>query len=611
MQQNTSAQDTKALWQLAAIVDSSDDAIIGKTLEGIITSWNDGAVKLYGYPTNEVIGKSVSILVPADRLDEIPGVLARIKQGEKIARFETVRVKKDGKPIIVSLTVSPIKDNKGNIVGASTIARDITERKQIEQALQISETKYRDLYENAPVAYYSVGLDYLVKGSNRAAQLLFGYSDEELVGKPNIELYEPECAAKMRIGTHHHKFEQGIPLENEERVFQRKDGSKIYALLSANPVFDEAGHVVDSRMVVRDITEFRKTQEQMREANEKLNILVQKFEKQNQMNSILTEMRDLLQSCSTIKETVPIIVSTVTKLFPKTNGALFLMSPSRTDLESVAQWGNFPEDVEENVFAPEACWGLRRGRPHLVLNNNASPICSHIKNAANISYVCLPLIAKGDVLGLLHLRIDLSATEKEKQTLVADFKDAAVNISEFLSLAMANIKLSEILQTQSIRDALSGLFNRRYMEETIQREIQRAIRKRSSIGIVMADIDHFKKFNDTYGHAAGDMCMSQIGKLFQQRIRASDIACRYGGEEFVLIFPDSSLEDTFKRAEILRQAVKGVELMFQGQFIGPITISMGVAAFPIHGNNMVDLLRAADTSLYKAKQEGRDRVIVG
>jgi diguanylate cyclase (GGDEF)-like protein len=126
----------------------------------------------------------------------------------------------------------------------------------------------------------------------------------------------------------------------------------------------------------------------------------------------------------------------------------------------------------------------------------------------------------------------------------------------------------------------------------------------------MADLDYFKKFNDTYGHAAGDMCISLVGTLLKQRVRVSDIACRYGGEEFVLIFPDSSAEDTYKRADILRQEIKKMNLMFQGQFIGPITISMGVAAYPAHGINLDDLLRAADTALYKAKQEGRDRVVI-
>jgi len=219
-------------------------------------------------------------------------------------------------------------------------------------------------------------------------------------------------------------------------------------------------------------------------------------------------------------------------------------------------------------------------------------------------------MAKGDVLGLLHIRIDSSAIEYERQLLITDLKDMAVNLSEFLSLAVANIKLSESLQSQSVRDSLSGLFNRRYMEESLQREIQRATRKQSSIGIVMADIDHFKKFNDTYGHAAGDMCVSEIGKLFQQKVRASDIAYRYGGEEFVLIFPESSVDDTFKRAEMLRQAIKGLKLVFQGQFIGSITISMGVAVYPNHGATLDDLLHAADASLYKAKQEGRNRVVV-
>ena len=148
MQQNTSDQDTKALWQLAAIVDSSDDAIYSKTLDGIITSWNDGAVRLYGYKSNEVIGKSVLMLAPADRLDEVPNILTRIKRGEKVAHFETVRVKKDGLPITISLTISPIRDNKGNMVGASTIARDITEHKEAEEKIRESEEKFRSIVEN-------------------------------------------------------------------------------------------------------------------------------------------------------------------------------------------------------------------------------------------------------------------------------------------------------------------------------------------------------------------------------------------------------------------------------------------------------------------------------
>ena len=127
----------------------------------------------------------------------------------------------------------------------------------------------------------------------------------------------------------------------------------------------------------------------------------------------------------------------------------------------------------------------------------------------------------------------------------------------------------------------------------------------------MADLDHFKKFNDMYGHAAGDKIISQIGKLFNDKFRGSDIACRYGGEEFLIILPETSLADTVKRADRLREEIKKMEMVFQGQILGAITMSMGAAAYPDNGTRMEELLRVADTALYKAKQEGRDRVISG
>jgi diguanylate cyclase (GGDEF)-like protein len=149
------------------------------------------------------------------------------------------------------------------------------------------------------------------------------------------------------------------------------------------------------------------------------------------------------------------------------------------------------------------------------------------------------------------------------------------------------------------------------MEESLQREITRAARKSTTIGLIMADLDHFKKFNDVYGHAAGDKIISQIGKLFNDKFRGSDIACRYGGEEFLIILPETSLADTVKRADRLREEIKKMEMVFQGQILGAITMSMGAAAYPDNGTRMEELLRVADTALYKAKQEGRDRVISG
>jgi diguanylate cyclase (GGDEF)-like protein len=352
-------------------------------------------------------------------------------------------------------------------------------------------------------------------------------------------------------------------------------------------------------------------EEKVKQAQETLSTMNKRLEERNRQNSIMSEMRQLLQSCSTIQEMPPIITVSITKLFPNADGALFLMNNSRTDLQSVARWGDFPKEVDENIFEPDDCWALRRGRIHEVEDTKIGPICLHLKHPPFVPYMCLPLIAKGDILGLLHLRMKPSTSGEDSWNTIADLKETVVIFAEYLSLSIANIRLWERLTDQSIRDPLTGLFNRRYMEETIQRDILRAARNQTKIGIIMADIDHFKNFNDTYGHKAGDELLIKLADFFKFEIRGSDIACRYGGEEFILILPEASAEGTYKRAEHLREGVNNLKVYFHDQLLPSITLSMGIATYPDHGIELNGLIQVADMALYKAKEQGRDRVISG
>jgi len=226
-------------------------------------------------------------------------------------------------------------------------------------------------------------------------------------------------------------------------------------------------------------------------------------------------------------------------------------------------------------------------------------------------YSCLPLIAKGDVLGLLHLRSRAGDAEADAKNAMARVFKVANSLTEVLSLSIANIKLRETLSNQSIRDPLTNLFNRRFLEETLHREILRSLRKRTQIGVIMIDIDHFKKFNDIYGHAAGDLVLVQLAKFFRARIRESDFVCRFGGEEFTIIFPESSAEDALRRADRLREEAKLLKIYHLGQELGSITLSIGVSAYPLYGTTVEDLLRVADVALYHAKNAGRDRAVLG
>jgi diguanylate cyclase (GGDEF)-like protein len=246
-------------------------------------------------------------------------------------------------------------------------------------------------------------------------------------------------------------------------------------------------------------------------------------------------------------------------------------------------------------------------------DSDSGLICRHVKQPLSTSYLCIPMQAQNDVLGILHLTLsksdDPGVSDDDKEHLKKTQKRLAATVAEQTALALSNILLRDTLRNQAIRDSLTGLFNRRFLEEMLGKEICRAQRGSQRIGMVMIDIDHFKRYNDTHGHEAGDAVLSALGQFLKEKIRGGDIACRYGGEEFTLIFPGASMEDTLRKAQSLCEEVRPLRPQYQGRSLEGITLSLGVAVFPDHGSNAEDLLRAADQALYQAKTEGRDRVV--
>jgi diguanylate cyclase (GGDEF)-like protein len=347
----------------------------------------------------------------------------------------------------------------------------------------------------------------------------------------------------------------------------------------------------------------------MRVLAQELNRAAAQFEQRDREERIFSEMRELLLACSTTDEVPPIAASTLRRLFPWANGALYLLSASRNDLETAARWGDWPEDPADTGFAPDDCWALRRARSYLVENVEDGLLCPHVRTPPARFSLCIPLVAKGDVLGTLHLRNRETCSESEGAETLGNLRRLAGPVAEHLALSLANARLRQALASQSVRDPLTGLFNRRYLEETLQREIARAGRQGASIGVVMADIDHFKHFNDTWGHEAGDRVLNEVAQLLKSGVRTGDIASRYGGEEFTLVLIGSSLEDAAARADKIREHIQSLVVPYRDRELGPVTLSLGVACFPAHGVTVADLLRTADGALYRAKSEGRNRVI--
>ena len=282
---------------------------------------------------------------------------------------------------------------------------------------------------------------------------------------------------------------------------------------------------------------------------------------------------------------------------------VFVTAAARNLVETRAAWGGFAA-LEWGLFKPEDCWALRRGRPHAVEDTATGVVCGHLPRPLPTASLCVPLAAQGESLGVLYL----ASRGAPPSGLSEDKQQLAQNVAEQLGLAVANLKLRETLRSQSIRDPLTGLFNRRYMEETLDRELRRAERNKRPLCVAMLDLDHFKEINDGLGHDAGDLLLAELGRMLRTNVRRGDVACRYGGEEFVLILPDASPEDGFRRVGEIREALKQIRVTHRGRSIAPPSFSGGFAAFPEDGDTVEDLLRAADAALYVAKHEGRDRL---
>jgi diguanylate cyclase (GGDEF)-like protein len=328
--------------------------------------------------------------------------------------------------------------------------------------------------------------------------------------------------------------------------------------------------------------------------------MMQELKKRTERATMLARMGELLQSCVSRNEVFAAALGYAPKIFPAARGALAVLNVGRTLVEVIGTWSDC--GLRSKDFDPIDCWALRTGHPHLVVAGDTTAQCAHAAGVKH-SYLCIPVLAQGESLGILHLQ----ATDEVPQLNSAELSFKTTFAGQ-VGLSIANIKLREALRTQSVRDALTDLYNRRYLEEVLDREIRRAGRAAQSLGILMLDLDYFKRFNDTYGHEAGDAVLRDTATFLLKNVRAEDFVCRFGGEEFVVILPTADLEGSQTRAERLRTKMKELNILHQGRSLGAVTLSVGVAAFPEHGSSPKELMAAADTALYAAKRAGRDRV---
>ncbi|HWQ38813.1 MAG TPA: diguanylate cyclase [Burkholderiales bacterium] len=361
-----------------------------------------------------------------------------------------------------------------------------------------------------------------------------------------------------------------------------------------------------------DITQRKQAEESLREAHENLKRSVAALQRRNREIATLSELSNALLSCLAVEEACHVVPKYGEMLFPGERGALFLMRNSRDRLNPCATWGA-PPIHDGRALEPEQCWALRRGRVHLMQDPSRDAVCDHAQDVAREGSpcLCLPLIVQSELIGLLWIAFR-PGTRLSDERGTGDYgtHQLAVSLSEQMALALSNIRLRENLRQQTIRDPLTGLYNRRFLEEALEREIARCRRSATGFALLMIDVDHFKRFNDTYGHEAGDSVLRAVGTCLRASTRESDIVCRFGGEEFMIVLPDTALDGATTHARRILDCVRNLQLLHAGRALPPITVSAGVAMYPQNGDSLQSMVRSVDQALYAAKGAGRDRFVV-
>ena len=402
-------------------------------------------------------------------------------------------------------------------------------------------------------------------------------------------------------------LDRAVPLRDENGVIKQWFGTctdieeqKLYQQNLERQIKERTEELANANTrLQQEMSEKDLTRRRLDEQND---TMMRALTERSRRATLLAKMGELLQSCLTREEVFTAALGFAPKIFPARRGAIALFNASRTSVEILGQWHDCRLPITS--FEPELCWALRTGHPHLVPAGDTTAPCAHAIGVKT-SYLCVPILAQGEALGVLHIQ----ATEEQPRLGEAEMSFKTTFAAQ-VGLSVANIRLRDALRAQSTKDPLTCLYNRRYLTEMLEREIRRAARAEQPLGILMLDLDHFKKFNDTYGHDAGDAVLRETASFLVRSIRAEDFVCRYGGEEFVVVLPTADLRVAGMRAEAIRSRLRDLVVMHQGHSLGLVTASIGVAALPQHGTTERELLQAVDAALYRAKKAGRDRVIL-
>jgi diguanylate cyclase (GGDEF)-like protein/PAS domain S-box-containing protein len=503
-------------------------------------------------------------------------------------------------------TVFAAEDLEGLLLVGNIAAVEI-DRRRIEDRLRDSEEKYRLLMDAVPDPVIVFDRQGRVVYLNFVFSRVFGWTLEEVKGAPLDFIPEESRAESLEALERMRRGDVAIALETRRTT---KSGRTLDIRGSISQFRDSSGRFAGSIVLLRDVTHIKSTEKALRESNRRLAQAVREQKNRARELSLLNSMNELLQACHSEADTYRVMAGICRQLFSGDAGFLAMRDEASNRFAAVSTWGD--DALKDIDYDERDCWALRLGKMHAVEDPAGDLSCAHPIGENTHSCLCLPIPSAEGVIGVLHVLLKMRPGRKSFEEVKQHQASKLIILSTMLehyALSLLNLRLHHTLKNQSIRDPLTGLFNRRYLDESLRREMFRCRRHGASTGIIMIDVDRFKAFNDTYGHEVGDLILKKFASFLQRHTREEDILCRYGGEEFVLLMPDSNLANANRRGEQLCDLVRNTLRINHRGITHQITISVGVSAFPGSGDTIEAALYAADAALYDAKRQGRDRVV--
>ncbi|MBN3896223.1 MAG: diguanylate cyclase [Nostoc sp.] len=464
--------------------------------------------------------------------------------------------------------------------------------------LQRSQQMQRLFLDQSPFAAYIKDEQSRMLYYNQELQSRFSVNPQEWLGKTDSE-FLPDSEEGRRIMENDQVVLKTLrPLKLIEEAKIPGNDQPSYWLSFKFPFSDYATGACRVGGISIDITESIEAQRSLTNLNRQLEEKTLKLEAKKQELIYLSDMADMLYSCESEDEVYQVVALTCPKLFSNMSGSIYIIANSKNYVEIKSLWGG--ERSSKEIFSQSECWALRRGKLNLLSPRNSGLMCSHLIQPVNGTHLCVPLFGQGEVVGILHIYAPEEISPEDQQ--ITEI------IARTLAFALNNISIKQRLAYDNLRDGMTQLFNQNYLQTITEQRLAEAERLGQPLSVIFLDIDNFKSYNSRYGHLTANIVLQGLAKLLLKSIRSFDIACRWGGEEFVIVMPNMTLETLRKRVEQLRVDIEQMQLKDGDQILESITASFGIAVSE-PGITVKDFLNRADQAMLEAKRTGKNRVM--